>query len=90
MNRKRARELGKGLIIDLDGVLAAHTRPIEERHTAFASALITAARIAAGAAVNLARIADALDDMADHVTTGKEEDDDNVRGLSGEGDSAPQ
>jgi hypothetical protein len=68
MNRRRARELGKSLIVDLDGALAAVNRPMEERHSALASALITGARLLTGIAVNHARIADALDDLADHVT----------------------
>lgn len=73
MNRKRARDLGKSLIVDLDGALASVNRPIEERHSAAASALITAARLLGGMAVNHARIADALDYIADQMAPDEEE-----------------
>lgn len=67
MDRKRAKQLGKSLIVDLDGVMAAVTRPPEERHSAAASAAITVARLFGGLCINFARIADALDDLADHI-----------------------
>lgn len=68
MHSRRAKELAKSLIPDIDGAIAGVSRPIEDRHSAAASALITVARLAGGLCINVARIADALDDLADHFT----------------------
>lgn len=65
MDRKRAKALAKSLIVDIDGVLAGEHRPIEDRHSAAASAAILTARLLGGVCVNIARIAAALEDIAD-------------------------
>lgn len=78
MRRKRANDLGKSLIVDLDAVFAAVTRPEEERHTAAASAAITAARLLGGLCVNIARIADSLDDIADRYCERPDEPEEGV------------
>lgn len=65
MKTKDARELVKGLIVDLDGAIAGDPRDLEARHSAAASAAILGARLLGGMAVNLARIAAALEDIAD-------------------------
>lgn len=67
MDRRRTKALAKSLIVDIDGVLAGVHRPVEDRHSAAASALILTARLIGGACVNLARIADALEDIADNT-----------------------
>lgn len=67
MKARRASDLAKSLIVDLDGVLAGETRPLEDRHSAAASAAITAVRLAGGFCVNVARIAAALETVADAV-----------------------
>lgn len=67
MKADRARALAKSILVDIDGALANDQRPIEDRHSAAASALILAARLLGGACVNLARIADAMEDIADSM-----------------------
>lgn len=65
MKPRRANDLAKSIIVDLDGALSGQARPIEDRHSAAASAAITAARLLGGLCVNMARIAGALEDIAD-------------------------
>lgn len=65
MRAKRASDLVKGIIVDLDGALAGETRGIEDRHSAAASALILGARLLGGACINIARIAAAAERIAD-------------------------
>lgn len=65
MRTKTARSLAKGLIVDIDGALAGDPRQPEDRHSAAVSAAIIGSRLIAGMAVNLARIADTLEDIAD-------------------------
>lgn len=65
MKVKIARDLAKGLVVDLDGAVAG--LETEDRHTSAASAMIVGARLFAGLCVNFARIADALEDIADQM-----------------------
>lgn len=65
MRVKRAADLVKGIIVDLDGALAGETRRIEDRHSAAASAAILTARLLGGACINIARIAAAIERIAD-------------------------
>lgn len=74
MKRRRASDLAKSLIVDIDEAICGVSRPVEDRHSAAASAAILAARLAGGLCVNIARIADALDDIADHLTTEKSDE----------------
>lgn len=74
MKARRAKDVAAGLIVDLDNTLAGETRPEEDRHSAAASALILAARLFGGLCVNIARIADALEDIADSVAPEEEEE----------------
>lgn len=71
---RRASDLAKSLIVDIDEAVCRVSRPVEDRHSAAASAVILAARLAGGLCVNVARIADALDDLADHFTTEKSDE----------------
>lgn len=74
MKTKEARGLTKSLIVDIDGALAGETRPVEDRHSAAASALILSARLLGGMAVNVARIAYALERIADNTEPEEEPD----------------
>lgn len=67
MKQRQARDLAKSIIVDVDAALCRVERPPEDRHSATASAMILGVRLLAGACVNLARIADSLDDIADKV-----------------------
>lgn len=67
MKTKEARGLAKSIIVDIDGALAGDARPPEDRHSAAASALILGARLLGGVAVNMARIAYALERIADNT-----------------------
>lgn len=73
MKAKRASDLVKSLIVDIDGVVAHHDRPIEDRHSAAASALILATRLLGGACINLARMAAAAERIADNLEYESEE-----------------
>lgn len=64
MSPKRASDLTKGIIIDVDNALAGVARPVEDRHSAGVSALILGVRLIGGACVNLARIASAAERIA--------------------------
>lgn len=79
MKPRRARELAKALLPDIDGMLAGETRTLEDRHSAGASALLLATRLFGGVCINIARIADALDDIAYHMT---EKTDGNLDGAT--------
>lgn len=61
MKVKTTHAVAKSLLIDVDAILCGEQRPIEERHSAAASAIILATRMACGVCINLARIADSLD-----------------------------
>lgn len=65
MKTKEARGLAKSIIVDIDGAIAGDPSKPEDRHSAAASAAILAARLLGGVCVNLARIAQALEDIAD-------------------------
>lgn len=67
MKTKEARGLAKSIIVDLDGVIAGDPKDEMARHSAAASAAILAARLLGGVAVNIARIAAALEDIADSI-----------------------
>lgn len=75
MKTREARDLTKGLIVDLDAALAqGGERGIEARHTALASAAILAVRLIGGIAINTSRIAKALEDIADKMYEEDEDD----------------
>lgn len=65
MKVKTARDVGKSLLVDIDAIICGEQRPIEERHSAQASALILGVRLLCGVCINIARIADALDKRDD-------------------------
>ncbi len=65
MKAKRASDLVKGLIVDVDGAIAGDPRDEAARHSAAASAAILAVRLLGGACINLARIAAAAERIAD-------------------------
>lgn len=67
MKTKEARALAKSIIVDLDGAIAGDPRQLEDRHSAAASGAILAARLFGGLCVNAARIAQALEDIADSM-----------------------
>jgi hypothetical protein len=65
---KEARDLAKGIIVDLDEALAnGGERGVEARHSALASAGILAVRLLGGIVINTSRIAKALEDIADKM-----------------------
>ena len=61
MKVKTAHDVSKSLLIDVDNVICGVTRPVEERHSAAASAAMLGVRLLCGVCINMARIADALD-----------------------------
>lgn len=67
MKTKEARGLVKSIIVDLDGAIAGDPKDEMARHSAAASAAILAARLLGGIAVNIARIAGALEEIADTI-----------------------
>lgn len=67
MKTKEARGLAKSIIVDLDGAIAGDPKDEMARHSAAASAAILAARLLGGIAINVARIAAALEDIADTI-----------------------
>lgn len=74
MKTKQARALAESLLVDVDGAIAGHPSDPEARHSAGASAAILATRLLGGIAVNLARIAYALEGI--EINTRPEEEDD--------------
>lgn len=56
-----ARDVAKSLLVDVDAIICGEQRPVEDRHSAAASATILAVRLFGGICINMARIADALD-----------------------------
>lgn len=62
MSPRRASDLVKGIIVDLDAALASNGKEaLDERHSALASAMMLGTRLLGGMAVNSARIATALE-----------------------------
>jgi hypothetical protein len=62
MSPKRAGDLVKGIIVDLDAALASNgEKMLDERHSALASAMMLGVRLFGGMAINTARIATALE-----------------------------
>lgn len=62
MSPARASDLVKGIIVDLDAALASNGREaLDERHSALASAMMLGMRLFGGAAINIARIASAME-----------------------------
>lgn len=62
MSPKRASDLVKGIIVDLDEALASNGKEaLDERHSALASAMMLGVRLLGGVAINTARIATALE-----------------------------
>jgi hypothetical protein len=74
MKTKEARSLAQGIIVDLDGAIAGDPRDEEARHSAAASAAILGARLLGGMAINMARIAYALERIADNTEPEDPED----------------
>lgn len=74
MKTKEARALAKSIIVDLDGAIAGDPRDEMARHSAAASAAILGARLLGGIAVNMARIAYALERIADNTEPEDPED----------------
>lgn len=73
MSPKRASDLVKGIIVDLDNALASNGKDnLDERHSALASAGMLAMRLFGGAAINLARIATALEKRNEHEAAHRE------------------
>jgi hypothetical protein len=71
MKPARAADLVKGIIVDLDAALASNGREaLDERHSALASAMMLTVRLLGGTAINISRIAVALErierKMEDH------------------------
>lgn len=71
MSPARASDLVKGIIVDLDAALASNGKEmLDERHSALASAGMLTMRLVGGMAINLARIATAMEriekKMEDH------------------------
>lgn len=67
MKTKEARGLAKSIIVDLDNAIAGDPKDEFARHSAAASAAILGARLLGGIAVNMARIAYALERIADNT-----------------------
>jgi hypothetical protein len=62
MSPKRATDLVKGIVVDLDAALASNGKDnLDERHSALASAMMLGVRLFGGATINLARIAGAME-----------------------------
>lgn len=61
MKVKTAHGVAKSLLVDVDNIICGVTRPVEERHSAVASAAVLTVRLFAGVCINIARIADSLD-----------------------------
>lgn len=76
MKTREARALAQSIIVDIDGAICNTPRDPEDRHSAAASAAILAARLMGGMAINLARIANALEIIADNTTPEDQDDDD--------------
>lgn len=75
MKTKEARSLVRGLIVDLDGAICNTPRDPDDRHSAAASAAILATRLLGGVAINVARIAFALERIADNTEPEDQPDD---------------
>ncbi len=74
MKTKEVRALAKSIIVDIDGAIAGDPRDEMARHSAAASAAILGARLLGGIAVNMARIAYALERIADNTEPEDPED----------------
>jgi len=74
MRVKEARSLAKAIVVDMDGALAGDPRQPEDRHSAAVSATMLATRLFGGFFVNVARIAQALEDIADSMEDQDEPD----------------
>jgi hypothetical protein len=75
MKTKEARGLAKELLVDVDGAIAGNPREPEARHSAAASAAVLAVRLLGGIAINLARIAYALEGLEYNTRKDEENDD---------------
>jgi hypothetical protein len=74
MKTKQARALAESLLVDVDGMIAGHPGDPDARHSVAASAAILTTRLLGGIAVNLARIAYALEGI--ELNTRPEDDED--------------
>lgn len=74
MKTKEARALTRSIIVDLDGAIAGDPKDPMARHSAAASAAILAARLLGGVCVNIARIAAALEEIADNTLPEDQDD----------------
>lgn len=72
MRTKEAKGLAASILIDVDAIITGTPRDEMERHTAAASAAVLATRLLGGMAVNFARIATALEDIADMMAPEEE------------------
>ena len=73
MKTKEARGLAASILIDVDAIITGTPRDEMERHTAAASAAVLATRLIGGLAINVARIAAALEEIADNTAPEEEE-----------------
>ena len=71
MKVSTAHGVAKSLLVDVDAIIAGENYPEEARHTATASAVVLVTRLLCGLCINMARIADSLDNKE----TGNAEDD---------------
>jgi hypothetical protein len=60
--------------VDVDAIICGEQRPIEDRHSAAASAAILTVRLFAGVCINIARIANSLE----KIRKGTEDDADSI------------
>jgi hypothetical protein len=65
MKARKVADLAKGLLVDVDGAIAGDPRDEAARHSAAASAAILATRLFGSLCINVARIADNLERVAD-------------------------
>lgn len=72
MRTKEAKGVAASILIDVDAIITGTPRDEMERHTAAASAAVLATRLLGGMAVNIARIATALEDIADMMAPEEE------------------
>ncbi len=79
MKTKEVRGLAAELLVDIDGVIAGHPSDPAARHTSAASAVILATRLIGGIAVNIARIAYALEGI--EINTREDQKENNNEGA---------
>lgn len=71
---KRATDLVKNIVVDLDAALASNGKDnLDERHSALASAMMLGVRLLGGATINLARIATVMERIDKRLETTHDE-----------------